>query len=75
MSGGLQGSFKFVVKRRALGLTLTVFTNQVYAMRLEFGFVGVDRAGRNINQGPRPYFRPVMAENNRAIGVGVARDP
>ena len=75
MSGGLQGSFKFVVRRRLTGITLTVFTNQVYAMRLEFGFVGVDRAGRNINQGPRPYFRPVMSENNRAIGVGVARDP
>lgn len=75
LSGGLQGSFKFVVRRRLAGITLTVFTNQVYAMRLEFGFVGVDRAGRNINQGPRPYFRPVMAENKRQIGVGVARDP
>ena len=75
LDGGLQGSFKFVVRRRLTGITLTVFTNQAYAMRLEFGFVGVDKAGRNINQGPRPYFRPVMAENKRKIGVGVARDP
>ena len=75
LAGGLQGSFKFVVRRRLTGITLTVFTNQAYAMRLEFGFVGVDKAGRNINQGPRPYFRPVMAENKRKIGVGVARDP
>ncbi len=75
MSGGLQGSFKFIVRRRATGITLTVFTNQAYALRLEFGFVGVDRAGRNINQGPRPYWRTVMGANKRTIGVGVARDP
>ena len=75
LDGGLQGSFKFIVRRRPLGVTLTVFTNQVYALRLEFGFVGVDRRGRNINQGPRPYWRVVMSENTRTIGVGVARDP
>ncbi len=75
MAGGLQGSFKFIVRRRLTGITLTVFTNQVYALRLEFGFVGVDRAGRNINQGPRPYWRVVMDANKRMIGVGVARDP
>ena len=75
LAGGLQGSFKYIVRRRLLGVTLTVFTDQVYALRLEFGFVGVDRAGRNINQGPRPYWRVVMSQNRRAIGVGVARDP
>lgn len=75
MAGGLQGSFKFIVRRRVTGITLTVFTDQVYALRLEFGFVGVDSRGRNINQGPRPYFRVVMGENKRVIGVGVARDP
>ncbi len=75
LDGGLQGSFKFVVRRTITGVKLTVFTNQVYALRLEFGFVGVDRAGRNINQGPRPYWRVVMSENKRTIGVGVARDP
>jgi len=75
LAGGLQGSFKFIVRRRPTGITLTVFTDQVYALRLEFGFVGVDRLGRNINQGPRPYFRPVMSENSRMIGVGLARDP
>ncbi len=75
MAGGLQGSFKFIVRRRVTGITLTVFTDQVYALRLEFGFVGVDSRGRNINQGPRPYFRTVMGESKRVIGVGVARDP
>lgn len=75
MAGGLQGSFKFIVRRTLTGVTLTVFTDQVYALRLEFGFVGVDRAGRNINQGPRPYWRVVMGANKRTIGVGVARDP
>lgn len=75
LDGGLQGSFKFIVRRTPLGVKLTVFTQQPYALRLEFGFVGVDRAGRNINQGPRPYWRVVMSENKRTIGVGVARDP
>lgn len=75
MDGGLQGSFKFIVRRTITGITLTVFTNQVYALRLEFGFVGVDSIGRNINQGPRPYWRVVMGANKRTIGVGVARDP
>lgn len=32
-----------------------------YAMRLEFGFRGVDKRGRMISQGPRPYFRPTVA--------------
>ncbi len=75
MAGGLQGSFKFIVRRTPLGVKLTVFTNQAYALRLEFGFVGTDRLGRNINQGPRPYWRVVMGANRRTIGVGVARDP
>ena len=69
MAGGLQGSFKFIVRRGPISVTLTVFTDQVYALRLEFGFVGVDRAGRNINQGPRPYWRVVMSQNKRMIGT------
>jgi hypothetical protein len=31
--------------------------------RLELGFKGVDAAGRNINQGPRPYLRPGLADS------------
>ncbi len=31
-----------------------------YARRLEMGFVGRDRAGRMVSQGPRPYLRPAL---------------
>lgn len=74
-SGALRNSFEFDVKRSLFSVTLRVFTNIIYALRLEFGFVGTDRLGRNINQGPRPYWRVVMAQNRQKIGVGVARDP
>ncbi len=72
-SGDLQKSFKFLVKEGRITVSLRIFTNNPYARRLEFGFVGVDRLGRNINQGPRPYWRPVISRS--AIGPGVARDP
>lgn len=39
----------------------TVGTDVVYARRLELGFVGIDAAGRNVHQGPRPYLRPGWA--------------
>ncbi len=70
-SGDLKRGFKFVTKQRLFSVDLRVFTNVVYAARLEFGFVGRDRAGRNINQGPRPYWRPVLS--NSRIGPRVAR--
>lgn len=38
-----------------------------YARRLELGFHGKDSAGRNVNQGPRPYLRPSVSENPDAI--------
>lgn len=72
-SGDLQGSFKFLVKVGLITVSLRVFTDNVYAARLEFGFIGTDRLGRNINQGPRPYWRPVIAKSR--IGTFVAKDP
>lgn len=72
-TGTLRGGFKMTIKRRLLSVDLRVFTNVPYARRLEFGFVGTDRLGRNINQGPRPYWRPVLAKF--PIGRGVAKDP
>lgn len=37
-----------------------VGTNLEYAARLEYGFVGTDSRGRNINQGARPFLRPPL---------------
>ena len=72
-TGDLKGSFKFIVKTGIISVSLRVFTKIPYAARLEFGFIGVDSLGRNINQGPRPYWRPVLAGSR--IGVFVAKDP
>ncbi|WLR50034.1 hypothetical protein LC040_12145 [Bacillus tianshenii] len=38
-----------------------------YARRLEFGFVGVDAAGRRYNQAPRPYLKPTFEEKREEI--------
>jgi len=40
-----------------------VGTNVIYARRLEQGFVGTDKAGRNIDQAPRPYLRPGLSQS------------
>jgi hypothetical protein len=41
--------------------------------RLEFGFVGIDAAGRNINQEPRPAMRPALRESREEIVRRIAR--
>ena len=70
-SGDLKNSFKFITKQSFTGVALRVYTDIVYALRLEFGFVGTDRLGRNINQGPRPYWRPVFSKAR--IGFRLSR--
>lgn len=72
-TGNLQRNFQWKVKVGLLSVSLRVYTDVVYSRRLEFGFVGTDRLGRNINQGPRPYWRIVLGR--APIGVGVAKDP
>lgn len=72
-TGNLQRNFQWKVKISLLSVSLRVYTDVVYSRRLEFGFVGTDRLGRNINQGPRPYWRVVLGR--APIGVGVAKDP
>ena len=72
-TGTLQRGFKFRVKTGLLSVSLRIFTDVPYSRRLEFGMVGTDRLGRNINQGPRPYWRPVLSR--APIGIGVAKDP
>lgn len=38
--------------------TVTVGTNVEYARRVEFGFVGKDKLGRQYNQAAKPYLYP-----------------
>lgn len=63
--GRLRQSITHRVFKRAGVWIASVGTNVEYARRLELGFVGTDRLGRNINQAPRPYLRPAIV-NNRA---------
>lgn len=44
-----------------------------YAARLEFGFVGVDKLGRNVNQAPRPFLRPAVLNNRAKIVELIAK--
>lgn len=42
-------------------ISATVLTDHPAAWRHEFGFVGVDKLGREYNQAPRAHFRPALA--------------
>ncbi|MEM9043413.1 MAG: hypothetical protein AAGC81_01870 [Pseudomonadota bacterium] len=49
-------------------------TNVEYARRLELGFSGRDANGRNVNQPPRPFLRPVLKSFGRQILRIIGRD-
>ena len=49
-------------------------TNVEYARRLEFGFHGTDSRGRNINQEPRPFLRPILKTKRREILAILSRE-
>lgn len=52
----------FQTKTSNGGYTIEAWNDQPQAERLEFGFVGVDSAGRHYNQPPYPYARPAFEE-------------
>lgn len=41
-------------------------TDVIYGPRVEFGFVGKDKLGRQYNQAARPYLRPAFEQNKDA---------
>lgn len=67
LTGRLRQSIAWEVVVEPKAVVGRVGTNVVYARRLELGFVGTDALGRNINQEPRPYLRPSLAENRKEI--------
>jgi phage gpG-like protein len=67
VSGRLQSSLAQAVEVVENAVIGRVGTNVIYARRLELGFVGVDKAGRKISQGPRPFLRPAVMNNTGAI--------
>ena len=38
-----------------------VSSDEPFAHRLEYGFMGVDALGRTVQESPRPHFAPAMA--------------
>lgn len=52
------GGYRSRITATVVGFTLTVESNDAYAQRLEYGFIGVDSLGRHYAQPPQPHFRP-----------------
>ena len=42
-------------------------TNVPYALRLEYGFVGTDSLGLNINQAARPFLRSTVTKHSKKV--------
>ena len=68
--------------RRSIGLQFSrdggtvrasVGTNRPQGRRLEFGFTGVDAAGRHYNQPPFPHFGPAVDKIAPEFHAAVAR--
>lgn len=53
--------------------TGTVGSNAPQARRLEYGFVGQDRAGRTYNQPPFPHYGPALAQIGPRFRAALAR--
>lgn len=66
-TGRLRSSITHEVRVEGDGVIGLVGTNVEYARRLEFGFVGTDKLGRNINQPARPFLRPAVFNNKAEI--------
>lgn len=67
LSARLKQSVAFAVSRDFAKIALRVGTNVVYGRRLELGFHGRDKKGRNISQEARPWLRVSVEESRRAI--------
>src|SRR5690606_2259671 len=67
LSGRLRQSITHQVEVGSNYVRGRVGTNVEYARRLELGFIGTDAAGRNVNQAPRPFLRPTLAEERAEI--------
>lgn len=67
--GFLRKSITHKVFKIGNKIVAIVGSGMVYARRLEKGFIGRDRAGRNVNQAARPFLRPAVSNNKDQIGL------
>jgi len=65
--GRLKQSITHKVIRKKFIIRAQIGTNVKYARRLELGYLGLDKIGRLISQGPRPFLRPGLMENKSKI--------
>lgn len=55
------------------GDALYLMNGAVYAMRVEYGFVGIDSLGRHYNQAPRAFVRGTLARADEIAEAALAR--
>jgi len=70
ITGALRKSIVADVVTEPNAVVGRVGSNLVYAWRLELGFTGTDKLGRNVDAKERPFLRPALFEN---LGRIVAR--
>ena len=75
VTGKLLKSIRHVVETTPTEIigTVGVLREVFYAKHLEFGFSGTDQEGNNVNIKPRPFLRPALAENLRALNRKIFR--
>jgi hypothetical protein len=73
LSGRLRLSLRARAGRVGNRIEGRMGTDVVYARRLEYGFTGTDSLGRNVRQGPRPFLRRALLENEREIIEALTR--
>jgi hypothetical protein len=71
-SGGV-ATMNVVAADLKLGDVYNAVNGAVYAARIEFGFVGKDSLGRNINQRPRAFIRSVIDRADAIAAAAAAR--
>lgn len=67
LQGRLRQSIAHQVSVEGAEIVGKVGTNIEYGRRLELGMHGTDSLGRTVNQEARPYLRPAITGNRRAI--------
>jgi hypothetical protein len=73
-AGGIAGNtYSSRAGRISGGWEAEVYTNEPYARRLEFGFVGADSRGRHYNQPPYPHWGPAAMEVEPLFALSVER--
>ena len=74
VTGRLIRSLSSKVKAGRTVITGTYGAGTIYARRLELGFSGTDRKGRNVRQAARPFLRPALIKNKRTVARILAQD-